>query len=173
MLGSHTEFILLGPSGAWRQRLARIMSRAGLHIIGSATHFGELDLSSLPPRHSAFVVVAAGNDHAAAIKQVRLSRRQWPTARIAVVTNKCPPAAIILAFRAGANGYCINIPSSRVLIKFLELVSLEEATSPSLWPCILASSRIDGKHEPPEFDADETERSEKLPRLSQRNNNND
>ena len=65
-----------------------------------------------------------GNGFETVIEQIEHLRNKHPLARIVIVADCYRLAELVAAFRAGANGYFVDILSCDVFIRSLELVTL-------------------------------------------------
>jgi two-component system nitrate/nitrite response regulator NarL len=77
------------------------------------------------------LVIDAGDDFKAAIRQVELFKERHSAARIAVLADHNQPSDIVSAFQAGANAYFIKLAPCDSFIKSLELVMLGEMILPA------------------------------------------
>jgi len=68
-----------------------------------------LSTSKLQSHQLLILLLHTGNDFEAAVEQIELLRERLPTARIAVVSGQYRLDEMISAFRAGANGYLIDV----------------------------------------------------------------
>jgi two-component system nitrate/nitrite response regulator NarL len=63
-------------------------------------------------------------------EQICLIRKNHPEGRIAVIADRYRPDELVSAFRAGANGYFIDVMACDVFIKSIELVMMGETVLP-------------------------------------------
>ncbi|MBV9198473.1 MAG: response regulator transcription factor, partial [Alphaproteobacteria bacterium] len=91
--------------------------------------------SKAPPPQSLFLLVHTGDDFDAAVAQVQLVRSRHPDANIGVVTDRYRLDELTLAFRAGANGYFVDVMTCDAFVKSLELMMMGHAVFP---PAFLA-----------------------------------
>jgi two-component system nitrate/nitrite response regulator NarL len=77
-----------------------------------------------------FLVVHTGDDFDAAVEQIELLRDQYPGGRIAIVADHYRLGELVSAFRAGANGYFVDVMTCDVFIKSMELVMMGEIIFP-------------------------------------------
>ena len=127
--------ILVGKSILLREGLARILRSANFRILASVSCANELlpnELlpSKLQPHQPLFLVVHTGDDFDAAVEQIELLRDQHPGGRIAIVADHYRLGELVCAFRAGANGYFVDIMTCDVFIKSMELVMMGETIFP-------------------------------------------
>jgi DNA-binding NarL/FixJ family response regulator len=122
--------ILVGKSILLREGLARILRSANFRILASVSCADDLLPSKLQPHQPLFLVVHTGDDFDAAVEQIELLRDQHPGGRIAIVADHYRLGELVSAFRAGANGYFVDIMTCDVFIKSMELVMMGETIFP-------------------------------------------
>jgi DNA-binding NarL/FixJ family response regulator len=122
--------ILVGKSILLREGLARILHSANFRILASVSCADDLLPSKLQPHQPLFLVVHTGDDFDAAVEQIELLRDQHPGGRIAIVADHYRLGELVSAFRAGANGYFVDIMTCDVFIKSMELVMMGETIFP-------------------------------------------
>jgi two-component system nitrate/nitrite response regulator NarL len=123
--------VLVGSCALFREGLARILSAAEFRIASATSHVLDVAPGSLPQDQPILLIIDVGTDQAATIKDIRLFKGQYPTARVALVANhdQLSDSNIVAAFRAGADAYFLK-PSCDTFIKSLELVILGETILP-------------------------------------------
>jgi two-component system nitrate/nitrite response regulator NarL len=77
-----------------------------------------------------FIIVHTGNDVDPVLEQIELFRDRHPDGRIVVVADHYRLNELASAFRAGANGYFVDITTCDIFIKSLELVMMGETIFP-------------------------------------------
>ena len=122
--------ILVGKSILLREGLARILRSASFRILASVSCADDLVPSKLQVHQPLFLVIHTGDDCDAAVEQVKLFRNQYPGGRIAFVADHCRLGELLSAFRAGANGYFVDVMTCDVFIKSIELVMMGETVFP-------------------------------------------
>ena len=122
--------ILVGKSILLREGLARILRAADFRILASVSCADDLLPSKIHLREPLFLVVHTGDDFDATLEQIELFRDQHPGARIAIVADHYRLDELVLAFRAGANGYFVDVMACDVFIKSIELVMMGETIFP-------------------------------------------
>jgi two-component system nitrate/nitrite response regulator NarL len=122
--------ILVGKSILLREGLARILRSANFRILASVACADDLLSSKLQPDQPLFLVVHTGDDFDAAIEQIEFLRDRHPGGRIAIVAHHYRLGELVAAFRAGANGYFVDIMTCDVFIKLMELVMMGETVFP-------------------------------------------
>jgi two-component system nitrate/nitrite response regulator NarL len=77
-----------------------------------------------------FLLVHTDDDCDVTLEQIELLRDWAPASRIAIVADRYRPTEPLLAFRAGVNGYFVNVTSCAVFIKSIELIMMGETIFP-------------------------------------------
>src|SRR6266478_4826381 len=122
--------ILVGKSILLREGLARILRSANFRILASVSCADDLLPSKLQLHQPLFLVVHTGDDFDAAVEQIKQFRNQHPGGRIAIVADHYRLSELVSAFRAGANGYFVDVMTCDVFIKSIELVMMGETVFP-------------------------------------------
>src|SRR5260370_18976620 len=105
-------------------------------------------LPSKPQLHQPlFLVVHTGDDFDAAVEQIELFRNQHPGGRIAIVADHYRLCELVSAFRAGANGYLVDIMACDVFIKSIELVMMGETIFPPAFLSFVLGSEGDPRRQ--------------------------
>jgi two-component system, NarL family, nitrate/nitrite response regulator NarL len=134
--------VLIGKNVLIREGIARILHTANFRIPISASSPQELP-SSLQAEQLMFLIVHTGDDFGLAIEQIGYIKDRYPDARIAIVSDNYRPVELASAFRAGANGYFVNVNSCDAFIKSVELVTMGE----TVFPPAFLSFALDGNRE--------------------------
>ena len=122
--------VLVGKSILLREGLARILRSANFRILASVACADELP-SGKPTLHPPlFLIVHTGNDLDSTLEQIELFRDRYPDGRIVVVADHYRLNELAAAFRAGANGYFVDIMTCDIFLKCLELVMMGETIFP-------------------------------------------
>lgn len=123
--------VLVGRSVLVREGLAGILRSAKFCILASVSCADDVPppAKSLP-HPTLFLIVQAGNDFDATLEQIKIFRGRCPDGRIAVVADRYRLSELVSAFRAGANGYFVNIITCDRFIKSVELVMMGETIVP-------------------------------------------
>ena len=124
--------ILVGKSILLREGLARILRAANFRILASVSSAddlrpGEEQSHTSPPL---YLIVHTGDDFDIALEQIALFRNRRPDARIAIVADHYRLNELTSAFRAGANGYFVNVITCDRFIRSIELVMMGETIFP-------------------------------------------
>jgi DNA-binding NarL/FixJ family response regulator len=122
--------ILVGKKILHREGLARILRSANFRILASVSCADDLLPGKLQLQQPLFLVVHTGDDFDVAVEQIELLREQYPGGRIAIVADHYRLGELVSAFRAGANGYFVDVITCDVFIKSMELVMMGETIFP-------------------------------------------
>ena len=130
--------ILVGKNTLFREGLARILGSADFRILASVSCADDFLPSKLQLHQPLFLVVHTGDDFGAAVEQIELFRDQHPGGRIAIVASHYRQGDLVSAFRAGANGYFVDVVACDVFIKSIELMMMGETIfPPAFMPFVL------------------------------------
>jgi DNA-binding NarL/FixJ family response regulator len=135
--------ILVGKSILLREGLAGILHSADFRILASVSCADDLLASKLQQQQQLFIIVHTGDDFAAAVEQIELFREQHPGGRIAIVADHHRLDELVSAFRAGANGYFVDVMTCDAFIKSMELLMMGETIFPPALSFILDSEGDD------------------------------
>src|SRR6266849_126866 len=122
--------ILVGKSILFREGLAKILRSANFRILASVSCADDSLASKLQQHQPLFIVVHTGDDFGAAVEQIEVLRDQHPDGRIAIVADHYRLGELVSAFRAGANGYFVDVMTCDAFIKSMELVMMGETIFP-------------------------------------------
>jgi two-component system nitrate/nitrite response regulator NarL len=136
--------VLVGPSALLREGLSRILGAADFRIIASGPCVDGLVPAVLARHRSVLLIIDAGDDLIAALRQVELFRERHPAGRIAMLADRNQPGDIVSAFRAGAHAYFIKVTPCDAFIKSLELVMLGETILPTAMLSVVLDRADDG-----------------------------
>jgi DNA-binding NarL/FixJ family response regulator len=131
--------ILVGKSMLLREGLARILRAANFRILASVSSPDDLSLCKPTAQTPLFLIVHAGNTIDTLLEQIEFLRSLYANGRIAVVSDHCRLDELTSAFRAGANGYFVNVATCDRFIKSVELVMMGE----TIFPPALLSFALD------------------------------
>jgi two-component system nitrate/nitrite response regulator NarL len=122
--------VVIGRNSLRKDGLAVFLRSADFGIVSSVTCADDLCPGRLQKRQLLFLIVNTTDDFDAAVEQIELLRSRYPHGRVAVVADRYRLNELVAAFRAGANGYFVDVTSCDVFIKSLELVMMGEAIFP-------------------------------------------
>ena len=122
--------ILVGKSILLREGLAKILRAANFRIVASVSSADDLRPSKAKLHLPLYLIVHTGDDFDIALEQIALFRNRRPDARIAIVADHYRLNELTSAFRAGANGYFVNVITCDRFIRSLELVMMGETIFP-------------------------------------------
>jgi two-component system nitrate/nitrite response regulator NarL len=122
--------VLVGKSILLREGLAKILRSANFRILDSVSCADDLHPNRPNLHPPLFLIVHTGDDFDAALEQIELFRNRHPDGRIAVVADHYRLNELVSAFRAGANGYFVNVITCDRFIKSVELVMMGETIFP-------------------------------------------
>jgi two-component system nitrate/nitrite response regulator NarL len=122
--------ILVGKNILLREGIARILHSANFRILASVACADELPPSKPTPHPQLFLLVHTGNDVDPTLEQIELLKDRHPGGRIAIIADHYRLSELVSAFRAGANGYFVDVMTCDILIKSLELVMMGETIFP-------------------------------------------
>src|SRR6476661_9193010 len=122
--------ILVGKSLLLREGLARILRAANFRILASVSSADDLRPSKAKLHLPLYLIVHTGDDFDIALEQIALFRNRHADARIAIVADHYRLNELTSAFRAGANGYFVNVIRRDRFIRSLELVMMGETIFP-------------------------------------------
>jgi two-component system nitrate/nitrite response regulator NarL len=140
--------ILVGKSIFLREGLAKILRSAKFRILTSVSCADDLLTNRGPSQRSLFLIVHTGDDFDAAVEQIELLSDRHPRGRIAIVTDHYRFDELVSAFRAGADGYFVDVMACDVFIKSIELVMMGETILPPEFLASVLDSEDDHIGEP-------------------------
>jgi two-component system nitrate/nitrite response regulator NarL len=130
--------VFIGKNVLFREGLSRILRTANFRIQGSVPSVSDLAPCVLEAHPLLFLLAPNGDDFDLVVKQLELIREQYPKGRIAVVADHYRANELVSAFRAGANGYLVDVTTCDAFIKLLELIMMGETIFP---PAVLSFVR--------------------------------
>ena len=122
--------ILVGQNILLREGLAEILRAANFRIVASVSNADDLRPSKAKLHLPLYLIVHTGDDFDIALEQIALFRNRHPDARIAIVADHYRLNELASAFRAGANGYFVNVITCDRFIRSIELVMMGETIFP-------------------------------------------
>jgi two-component system, NarL family, nitrate/nitrite response regulator NarL len=136
--------VLVGPSTLLREGLTRILGTADFRIAASVPWVQDLAVDNVQTSQPILFVINADNAQAA-LCEIRLVKKQYPAARIAVLARNTQTSDLETILRAGANVCIGDFLTCDVLLKSLELVMLDEGVLPFM--VIPTAPNASGQHE--------------------------
>jgi two-component system nitrate/nitrite response regulator NarL len=121
---------IVGPSGLFREGLARILSAGGFQVVGLASRVDELVQSSMRQDQPLLLIIEAGDDVETTIKQIEFLKQQRPAARIAIVAGSDQIRDLVSLLRAGAHACLVRGATPDAILKSLELIMQGETLLP-------------------------------------------
>ena len=121
---------LIGKSVLIREGIAKILRAANLRITASVSCADDLQPSKLQSHQLLFLIVYTGDGFDVVLDQIEVLRDSHPKGRIAIVADHHRLDDMVSAFRAGANGYLVNIMTCDLFVKSVELVAMGETIFP-------------------------------------------
>jgi DNA-binding NarL/FixJ family response regulator len=120
---------IVGKSSLFREGITKILRPANFRIDASVSSADDLPekIQATPPL---FLIVHTGDDFDFVTGQIESLRDNYPDGRIAIVADRYRPDELLSAFRAGANGCFVDVMTSDVFIRSLELVMMGETVLP-------------------------------------------
>jgi DNA-binding NarL/FixJ family response regulator len=140
--------VVLGKCVLIREGIVRILRSANFRALASASCADDLLPSSLQSNQLLVLIVHTGDEFAAVVGQIQLLRERNPKARIAVVADHYRLSDMVSAFRAGANGYFVDVMTCDAFIKSIELVMMGETIFPPAFMSHVLDSESFGKVTP-------------------------
>jgi len=120
---------IVGKSSLFREGIAKILRPANFRIVASVASADDLP-EKIQAGHALFLIVHTGEDFDFVTGQIDFFRDNYPDGRIAIVADRYRPDELVSAFRAGANGCFVDVMTSDVFIRSLELVMMGETVLP-------------------------------------------
>jgi DNA-binding NarL/FixJ family response regulator len=140
--------ILVGKSILLREGLAKILRSANFRILASVSCADDLLANKVHPQRPLFLIVHTGDDFDAVVEQIELLCDRHPSGRIAIVADHYRLDELVSAFRAGANGYFVDVMACNIFIKSIELVMMGETIFPPAFLSSVLDSEGDHLGEP-------------------------
>jgi len=121
--------VLIGPNALLREGVAHILTGADFRILASAAYI-DGSIATLLPSHEAILLIIEASDFDGTLSQIETFKEQCPEGRVVVLAHQLHLPEMVLAFSVGANAYSVNVATTGVFIKTLELVMLGETILP-------------------------------------------
>ncbi len=143
--------IVVGRNSLRKDGLAQFLRSADFGMVTSVTSADDLCASRTQQSQVLYVIVHTGDDFGAAVEQIEPLRGRYPEGRVVMVADRYRLNELTAAFRAGANGYFVDVTSREVFIKSIELVMMGETVFPPVFPPFAVNSKRE--HDNNESDA--------------------
>jgi two-component system nitrate/nitrite response regulator NarL len=138
--------VVVGRNSLRKDGIAEILRSANFGVVSSVTCADDLCAGRFLRRQLLFLIIHTGDDFGAAGEQIELLRSRYPHARVAVVADRYRLNELATAFRAGVNGYFVDVTSCGIFIKSLELVMMGEAIFPPAFLSFALDPVGEGEH---------------------------
>jgi DNA-binding NarL/FixJ family response regulator len=120
---------IIGKSSLFREGIAKILRPANFRIVASVSSADDMP-EKIQAGRPLLLIVHTGDDFDFVTGQIEFFRDSYPDGRIATVADCYRPDELVAAFRAGANGCFVDVMTSDVFIRSLELVMMGETVLP-------------------------------------------
>ena len=118
--------IVVGRNSLRKDGLTQFLRSADFGMVTSVTSADDLCASRIQQCQVLFLFVHTGDDFEVAVAQIEPLRSRHPDGRVVMVADRYRLNELTAAFRAGANGYFVDVTSRDVFIKSIELVMMGE-----------------------------------------------
>jgi two-component system nitrate/nitrite response regulator NarL len=118
------EVLVVERSPLFREGLNRIIGTGKFRIAAAMSRVE--DLPAMPGDHPLLLVLGSSGDPTVTAQEISAFKQKCPDARIVVLAENHDAQDVVMAFRAGANGYLAKLTCHDDLIKSLELVMAGE-----------------------------------------------
>jgi DNA-binding NarL/FixJ family response regulator len=122
--------IVVGRNSLRKDGLTQFLRSADFGMVTSVTSADDLCAGRIQQCQVLFLIVHTGDDFEAAVEQIEPLRSRHPDGRVVIVADRYRLNELTAAFRAGANGYFVDVTSRDVFIKSIELVMMGETVFP-------------------------------------------
>ena len=122
--------IVVGRNSLRKDGLTQFLRSADFGMVTSVTSADDLCASRIQQCQVLFLFVHTGDDFEVAVAQIEPLRSRHPDGRVVMVADRYRLNELTAAFRAGANGYFVDVTSRDVFIKSIELVMMGETVFP-------------------------------------------
>jgi DNA-binding NarL/FixJ family response regulator len=135
--------IIIGKSALIREGIAKILREADFRTAASSSCAEDFAPGTLQLQELLFIVVHTGNDFDFVLEQVSFLRNNHPGGRIAIVADHYRLDELVSVFRAGINGYFVDVMTCDVFVKSIDLLMMEETIFPPAFLSSILGSEID------------------------------
>jgi two-component system, NarL family, nitrate/nitrite response regulator NarL len=123
-MANRVATVLVARNSLFREGLLLILSTTAFRVCKVAATIDDLSLQPTRTSRPFLYLIGTGGDHAVTAPTVEHLRKQNPSARIVVLSDRCELNNALAVLRAGADGYVFEQISRDALIKSLDLVML-------------------------------------------------
>ena len=157
-MGNRVATVLVAGNSLFREGLLLILSTTAFRVCKVAATIDDLSLQSTRTSRPFLFLIGTGGDHAVtAPTTVERLRKQNPSARIVVLSDRCELNDALAVFRAGADGYLFEQISRDALIKSLDLVMLGVTILPAALTRLVGEDHEMDSEDDPAVPAAQTE----------------
>jgi two-component system, NarL family, nitrate/nitrite response regulator NarL len=149
--------VLVARNNLFREGLLLILSTTAFRVCKVAVTIDDLSLQSIRTSRPVLFLIGTGGDHAVTALTVERVRKQNPSARIVVLSDRCELNDALTVFRAGADGYVFEQISRDALIKSLDLVMLGVTILPAALMRLVGEEHEMNSEDDPAVPAAQTE----------------
>lgn len=122
------DTVIVERNALLREGLIRLLDGSQFHAVASVSRLDDFAPAEKAP---VLLLLGMGEDLKPGVSLIAHFKEQQPTGRVVVLAERSKIDDAISTFRAGANAYLAEVPSSDTLIKCLELVMLGQMIFPS------------------------------------------
>lgn len=124
--------VVIGKSVLLREALSGILRTAHFRIQSSVSSTDDLLPSTLQLHRQQllFLIVHTGDEFESIAAQIALLQAQYPNGLVAIVADRYRESDLVSAFRAGANGYLVDVATCDTFVKSIELVMMGQTVFP-------------------------------------------
>ena len=135
--------VFIGRDSLLSKGIAKVLASANFRVVATVSSTDDLIAGKLQAQKPLFIVVHNRDDFRIAADQIQHLRSNYPWARISVVSDRYQPNELILAFRAGANGFFADVMNCDTFIKSIELIMLGQTVFPPEFPSFIFDHESD------------------------------
>ena len=122
--------VFIGRDSLLSEGIAKVLTSANFRIVATALSADDLIAGNVQAQKPLIIVVHTRHNFRIAADQIQRLRSSYPHARISVVSDRYQLDELISAFRAGANGFFVDVTSCDAFIKSIELMMMGQTVFP-------------------------------------------
>jgi len=122
--------LFIGRDSLLSEGIAKVLTSANFRIVATALSADDLIVGNVQVQTPLIIVVHTRDNFRIAADQIQLLRSNYPHARISVISDRYHLDELISAFRAGANGFFVDVMSRDTFIKSIELIMMGQTVLP-------------------------------------------